>query len=47
MIQLVAGLKGDDMVMPQKGERLTPEQIGLLRAWIDQGADWPDSAPSR
>src|SRR5206468_1198358 len=22
----------------------TPEQIGLLRAWIDQGADWPDSA---
>ena len=44
MIQLVAGLKGDDKVMPQKGDRLTLEQIGLLRAWIDQGADWPDSA---
>src|SRR6185312_13439750 len=44
MIQLVAGLKGDDKVMPQKGDRLTAEQIGLLRAWIDQGADWPDSA---
>ena len=44
MIQLVAGLKGEEKVMPQKGERLTPEQIGLLRAWIDQGANWPDHA---
>jgi mono/diheme cytochrome c family protein len=24
-----------------KGEPLTAEQIGLLRAWIDQGAEWP------
>src|SRR5437899_394099 len=30
--------------MPKKGERLTAEQIGVLRAWIDQGAVWPDSA---
>src|SRR5262245_846645 len=44
MIHLVAGLKGEDNLMPQKGERLSPEQIGVLRAWIDQGADWPDSA---
>jgi hypothetical protein len=41
MIQLVSGVN-PDLVMPQKGERLTPEQIGLLRAWIDQGANWPD-----
>ncbi|MDB6109862.1 MAG: putative rane protein, partial [Pedosphaera sp.] len=41
MIQLVAGVN-PDMVMPPKGERLTSEQIGLLRAWIDQGAKWPD-----
>jgi mono/diheme cytochrome c family protein len=41
MIQLVAGVN-PDMLMPQKGERLTSEQIGLLRAWIDQGAKWPD-----
>jgi len=41
MIQLVGGMN-PDLVMPQKGERLTPEQIGLLRAWIDQGANWPD-----
>ena len=41
MIHLVAGLE-KGLVMPQKGERLTPAQIGLLRAWIDQGAQWPD-----
>jgi hypothetical protein len=31
----------EDMQMPPKGDPLTPEQIGLLRAWIDQGAVWP------
>jgi hypothetical protein len=41
MVQLVSGMN-PDLVMPQKGERLAPEQIGLLRAWIDQGANWPD-----
>ncbi len=28
--------------MPPKGDPLTAEQIGILRAWIDQGATWPD-----
>ncbi len=42
LIQLVAGVKEE--VMPKKGPRLSPAQVGLLRAWIDQGADWPDSA---
>ncbi|MDQ6632549.1 MAG: hypothetical protein M3Y82_12475, partial [Verrucomicrobiota bacterium] len=41
MVQLVSGLN-PDLIMPQKGERLTPEQVGILRAWIDQGAIWPD-----
>src|SRR2546421_10678472 len=39
LIELVAGLDPDS-VMPQKGKRLTPGEIGLLRAWIDQGAPW-------
>src|SRR5256885_10688810 len=39
LIELVAGLDPDS-VMPQKGKRLTSQQIGLLRAWIDQGAPW-------
>jgi len=41
LIHFVAGLV-EDKVMPQKGDRLTAEQIGLLRAWIDQGASWPE-----
>lgn len=43
LIRFVAGLV-PDMKMPQKGEALNPEQIGLLRAWIDQGAQWPQDA---
>lgn len=39
LIALVAGLEPDN-VMPQKGSRLKPAQVGLLRAWIDQGAPW-------
>jgi hypothetical protein len=41
LIQLVAGVvKG--AVMPPEGERLSQQQVGLLRAWIDQGASWPE-----
>jgi mono/diheme cytochrome c family protein len=46
LIHFVAGLV-DDMVMPQKGGRLSSEQIGLLRAWIDQGAEWPDDGKAK
>ncbi len=33
-----------DLEMPPegKGEPLTPEQVGVLRAWIDQGAPFPE-----
>ncbi|MCE9611578.1 MAG: PSD1 and planctomycete cytochrome C domain-containing protein [Chthoniobacter sp.] len=45
LIHLVAGLEEDTVMPPKdKGERLTAAQIGLLRAWIDQGAEWPASA---
>lgn len=39
LIELVMGFDPDS-VMPKKGTKLTPEQIGLLRAWIDQGLKW-------
>ncbi|SPE50887.1 Planctomycete cytochrome C (fragment) [Verrucomicrobia bacterium] len=39
LIALVQGADPDE-VMPKKGSRLSPQQIGLLRAWIDQGAPW-------
>ena len=42
IIHLVAGTDPDE-VMPQKGKRLTPEEVGLLRAWIDQGLKWDSS----
>jgi hypothetical protein len=28
--------------MPPKGDPLTPDQISLIRSWIDQGAAWKD-----
>lgn len=46
-IHFVAGLV-EDMEMPPsgKGEPLSPQQIGLLRAWIDQGVVWNVAAPT-
>jgi len=43
LIQLVEG-RDSDRVMPPEGDRLTPEQIATLRAWIDRGANWPEDA---
>jgi hypothetical protein len=45
LIHYVAGLV-EDMEMPPtgKGDPLTPEQIALLRTWIDQGVAWSESA---
>jgi hypothetical protein len=32
------------MVMPPEGDRLSADEVGVLRAWIDQGAAWPPCA---
>jgi hypothetical protein len=40
LIRIVAGAI-KDVVMPPSGDRLSNDEIGLLRAWIDQGAPWP------
>jgi mono/diheme cytochrome c family protein len=42
LIHMVAAVRKSE-VMPPEG-RLSPEQVGILRAWIDQGAEWPTSA---
>jgi len=39
LIRLVSGL--ESKIMPPMGAPLTAAEIGLLRAWIDQGAVWP------
>ena len=42
LVKMVAGI--GDVTMPPEGNRLSAEEVGLLRAWIDQGAKWPDEA---
>ncbi len=42
LIHAVAGIH-DEIKMPKRGERLTAEEVGLLRAWIDQGAQMLES----
>ncbi len=47
LIHYVARLVPDMEMPPEgKGEPLTKDQIGLLRAWIDQGAVWDKTAPT-
>src|SRR4051794_394554 len=41
IVELVAGLDPDRR-MPDKGDPLTPDQVGLIRAWVDQGLKWPE-----
>ena len=41
LIHLVTQATGDGK-MPPEGPRLTEEQVGVLRAWIDQGLVWDD-----
>ncbi|MGH7950972.1 MAG: c-type cytochrome domain-containing protein [Limisphaerales bacterium] len=36
-----------EMPPPGRGAPLTPQQIGLLRAWIDQGANWNTTNQTR
>ena len=31
-----------DLAMPPVSHRLTKEEIGLLKTWIAEGANWPD-----
>ncbi|MBS1810191.1 MAG: DUF1553 domain-containing protein [Acidobacteria bacterium] len=33
----------DGEQMPPAGERLTAEQIALIKSWIEAGANWPDA----
>ena len=40
LVLYIAGVD-PDIVMPPEGELLTKQQVGLIRAWIDQGAIWP------
>jgi hypothetical protein len=43
LIKLLLSTDPDER-MPRKAAPLPKAQIDLLRAWIDQGAEWPDAA---
>ena len=43
LIERLLGEGGEDQ-MPLDEEPLTAEQIALVRAWVDQGAEWPAAA---
>jgi mono/diheme cytochrome c family protein len=38
LVLSIAHVGDPDSYMPKKAKKLTDEQIGLVRAWIDQGA---------
>ena len=42
LLARVLGTNPDD-VMPPKGDRLSAAEIESLRAWIEQGAPWPET----
>jgi mono/diheme cytochrome c family protein len=42
VVAMISGLE-PDIVMPQKGKKLTTEQVAVFRAWIDQGMTWPET----
>ncbi len=42
LIRYVAGVDAT-LRMPQRGELLSSEEVGILRKWIDAGAPWPDT----
>ncbi|HXG63654.1 MAG TPA: PSD1 and planctomycete cytochrome C domain-containing protein [Blastocatellia bacterium] len=46
LVQRLLGLGGEAQ-MPMGGDPLPPEQIALIRAWIDQGAGWPGAEDAK
>ena len=46
LVQMLSRPASQGPVMPLGGERLSSEQIKLITAWIDQGAQWSDSGTS-
>ena len=40
LFEVVTLPKDDDKHMPPKGDPLTPQEVALLRTWIDEGADF-------
>ncbi len=46
LVHFISGLD-EETTMPPKEGLLGDKVVGLIRAWIDQGADWPDDVGSK
>ncbi|HTU17204.1 MAG TPA: PSD1 and planctomycete cytochrome C domain-containing protein [Gemmataceae bacterium] len=46
LYQRISAAKDSAEVMPPRGEPLSAAQAQLIRDWINQGARWPEGAPS-
>ncbi len=46
MYQRVAGI-GDQARMPMGGKPLPPEEIAVIRQWIAEGANWPETVTKK
>src|SRR5262245_23235259 len=40
--RLLEMVGGDKPRMPKQGARLAPDEVALLRRWVEAGAAWPD-----
>ena len=51
LLHLISFSDGEKPEMPKESEPLSPEQVAIVRGWIEQGAEWPDAVvlhePSR
>lgn len=47
LIAIVTQQDGQAPQMPKEGDPLTPAEVGLLRQWITEGANWPDGVELR
>jgi len=44
LVHRISGAAADERMPPEgEGEPLSKAEVALIRAWIDQGADWPDA----
>jgi hypothetical protein len=43
MVRFIGGID-ENITMPPEGDLLSKKQVGIVRAWIDQGATWPETA---
>ena len=47
LIQRITSENKFERMPPANRDLVTPEEIRLLRMWIDQGADWPEKTDTQ